>query len=315
MQKFISCDWGTTSFRLRLIDAATQNILAETCTQQGIAAIYAFWKSQQHIDRVTFYCNYISHNIIALEAETKLSLTGLPVIISGMASSTIGMKELAYKKIPFEIKPANLLVDVIKATPPLHRDIILISGVCSANDVVRGEETILAGCTLNNIYKQHLFILPGTHSKHVTIENGFITYIKTFMTGEVFQLLSTKSILSNSVEQCEAIECNLSFMQGVQNAATASLLNNIFHVRTNTLFNTKNKIENYAYLSGLLIGEELKTIEKENVDAISILSAGSLSTLYTNALNAIGINTPVLIEDADKALINAHTILYNSLNK
>src|SRR6478752_3668029 len=107
MDQFISCDWGTSSFRLRLIDAATQKVLAKTFSTQGIAATYALWKDEQNMERFVFYRNYLSAQIALLEENTRTSLHGVTLIVSGMASSAIGMKELPYKQIPFQIKPQN----------------------------------------------------------------------------------------------------------------------------------------------------------------------------------------------------------------
>ncbi len=311
MRTFISCDWGTTSFRLRLINADTQTALAETVTQQGIAAMYDLWKTQQNINRFVFYSNYINEQIQQLEQRVSSSLNDSTLIIAGMASSAIGMKELPYKKIPFVIQPHNLLVDITEATTLFPHKTILISGACSSTDVMRGEETILAGCDINKAYNKQLFILPGTHSKHILIENEMITNVKTYMTGELFQLLSTKSILSNSIEKNNAAtEVNSAFINGVQDATTSSLLNNIFHVRTNTLFDAMNKKENYHYLSGLLIGEELKQVMQDDIKAVTIVSSGSLLQLYKTAITALNKSFIVSVADADKALINAQTILF-----
>lgn len=312
MQIFLSCDWGTSSFRLRLIDAATKTVLAETHTQQGIAAIHDIWRLQQATDRFLFYSNYILEQIQQLSQQTGELLNDVPLIIAGMASSAIGMKELPYKKIPFTIQPQNLLIDVTEASPLFPHTTILISGACSSADVMRGEETILAGCAINSSFNKQLFILPGTHSKHILVENKMLAEIKTYMTGELFQLLSTKSILSNSVEQENTnTKANDIFLKGVSDATASSFLNNIFHVRINTLFNTMDKKENYYYLSGLLIGEELKQVLNENVELVTIVSSGNLLQLYHAALSALNKNFTLLTEDADKALINAQTVLFN----
>ena len=311
MQTFISCDWGTTTFRLRLINATTQVVLAETITQQGIAATYDLWKTQQNSNRFLFYCNYINEQIHQLEQQINSSLFQVPLIIAGMASSAIGMKELPYKKIPFIIQPQNLLVDVTEATTSFTHKIILISGACSATDVMRGEETITAGCAINKAFDKQLFILPGTHSKHVLIANEMLADVKTYMTGELFQLLSTKSILVNSVEKNDATsEVINAFTKGVEDAKSLSLLNNIFHVRTNTLFDKLNKNENYYYLSGLLIGDELKQVIQYGIEAITIVSSGSLLQLYQAAISTLNKNFIVSVEDADKTLIKAQTILF-----
>ena len=305
MDQFISCDWGTSSFRLRLIDAATQKVLAKTFSTQGIAATYALWKDEQNMERFFFYRNYLSPQITSLEESAGRSLRGITLIISGMASSAIGMKELAYKQIPFTIQPQNLAVYIEQPTGLFPHKIIIVSGACSANDVMRGEETILAGCDINSDLQKQLFIFPGTHSKHIVVEDGSITSVKTYMTGELFSLLSSNSILSGSVEKHDAILSSNVFLKGVEDVSACSLLNAVFHVRTNELFNSLDKKSNYAYLSGLLIGEELKSLQKDL--PVTIVSSGDLATLYEAAL--LHKQCAFSIADADKALIKAQTII------
>jgi len=188
---------------------------------------------------------------------------------------------------------------------------IFISGLRSSNDVMRGEETILAGCDVANSTEEQLHIFPGTHSKHVIIQNGMIKDFKTYMTGEVFQLLSSKSLLASSVEKNEfSFERFELFEQGIKDASSGNLLNNIFHVRTNTLLDVLSKTENYMYLSGLVIGEELKSIAKENYLTINIVSSGPLMEFYRKALAEIGLKNKLALIDADKALIQGqHKIL------
>src|SRR6187401_1627465 len=97
---FISCDWGTSSFRIHVIDALTASVLAEIRTQQGIAATYSLWQQQQNPEQFLFYRIYLETQVEKLEENYGSSLDGMPIIISGMASSAIGMKELPYKQIP-----------------------------------------------------------------------------------------------------------------------------------------------------------------------------------------------------------------------
>jgi len=311
MKYFLSCDWGTTSFRLRLADTATRQMLAEAKSAQGIAATYALWKEQHSTDRILFYSDVILQQIKLLEEKVGYSLDNLPVIISGMASSSIGMLELPYKSIPFNVNNAELETGIIPVTEKSRHQMIIISGVCSANDVMRGEETILAGCNIENTNDEQLFIFPGTHSKHVVIQNDIVREIKTYMTGEVFDLLSTKSILTASVEADKIMNNNESFIKGICEAVSTSLLNSIFHVRTNQLLGASDKKENYHYLSGMLIGEELKDIQNKNYVSVTVVSSGTLLTLYTEALSVLGLKDIIKQQDADEALIKGQALILN----
>ncbi len=312
LRKFISCDWGTSSFRLKLINAETKAVLAETKSEQGIAATHALLQEEKNTDRFSFYLNIILGYILELEQKYGHSLDGVTIIISGMASATIGMLELPYKSIPFNVKKAELEMNFIPVSENCRHKIIVISGVRSPNDVMRGEETILAGCSIADIQEAQLFIFPGTHSKHVTVKNGMITDIKTYMTGEVFELLANKSILAASVEKDNSTETNnVSFIKGIRESADAGLLNNIFHVRANALFNNLTKKENYHYLSGLLIGEELKNVQASDYASITVVSTGSLLQLYADALSALGLKENLMQQNADQALIKGQAVIFN----
>src|ERR1700692_4888786 len=103
MNKLLSCDWGTSSFRLRVVEAPALTIIAEENSDDGIASIFELWKraGESGKKHLPFYLNIIRKHIKKLEKKLNTSLKGVPLIISGMASSTIGMIEIAYKEFPF----------------------------------------------------------------------------------------------------------------------------------------------------------------------------------------------------------------------
>jgi 2-dehydro-3-deoxygalactonokinase len=86
---FLSCDWGTSNFRLKLVRVADQQVLEEVISKEGMAATFARWKTasaQHHIQRETFVMRVLQDNLYALGKKTTEILKGLPVLISGMAS-------------------------------------------------------------------------------------------------------------------------------------------------------------------------------------------------------------------------------------
>ena len=309
--KFISCDWGTTSFRLRLVDVPTLGILAEISAKQGVAATYTFWESQSKTDRISFYMEFLQQQIGLLEKEARQSLNGLIIIISGMASASIGMLELPYKQIPVRVDNADFGIHFFPPADQFNHTVVLVSGLCSANDVMRGEETMIAGSDVSTEAAAQLFIFPGTHSKHILVQKGWIVEFKTYMTGEVFDLLSNKSILAGSVAAGKlATDETKMFRQGVHDSVEANILNSVFHVRTNHLFGSMDKACNYHYLSGLLIGEELKDLKNTNYSSITIVSTGSLSLLYAQALAILDDTSEIRQLDAAAALIKGQSLIY-----
>jgi 2-dehydro-3-deoxygalactonokinase len=194
MKNFLSCDWGSTSFRLRLVDAAAWQHSTIEAKDKGIVNVFQLWKQSGTGEqgRFDFYLQVIGRHIRMLESQTGHSLKNLPLVISGMASSSLGMMEMEYKKIPVFADGRDLEVKKIAGTKDVMNDLYIISGARTDDDAMRGEETQLAGCE-PGLNDERVFVFPGTHSKHVTVSKGMVTGIKSFMTGEFFELLGEKS--------------------------------------------------------------------------------------------------------------------------
>ncbi|HKP32613.1 MAG TPA: 2-dehydro-3-deoxygalactonokinase [Chitinophagaceae bacterium] len=286
MQKFISCDWGTTSFRLRLVDPENLSVIGQSVSKHGIAMVHNLWKQNgaDESNRIQFYKRFIADKILAIQNETGIDLTEIRVIISGMASSSIGMMELPCVDLPVSADGSDLLTKKIAADSELPNDLILVSGIKTENDIARGEETQLAGCEYS-FNGEMTYIFPGTHSKHIVVQNGRAVGFKTYMTGEFLHLLSEKSILSYSVEQ--QIETDLHALEaGVTASQQENLLHNVFKVRTNDLFGRFNKNENYDYLKGLLIGVELRHLRGK----IQLVADAPISSDYAAALTFLNLD-------------------------
>jgi 2-dehydro-3-deoxygalactonokinase len=265
-EKMVSCDWGTSSFRCRLVDLSDLTILSERSSGQGIAATHALWKQRPDKgSKLSFYQSVIGAAIASIGQELNISLHETPLVISGMASSSLGMIELPYREFPFSADGSDLRVERIAANAGFGYETLLISGARTGDDVMRGEETQLVGCGGGNgpVPGEEIFIFPGTHSKHVWVKEGVAVDMKTYMTGEFFELLSKKSILADGVAGGDGLMDGSSskrFEDGVRAGAGQNLLHAAFLVRTNSLLGGMSKEDNYYFLSGLLIGSELATL-------------------------------------------------------
>jgi len=303
MNYFLSCDWGTTSLRIRLADTLSGEIIAEEISAEGIASTFNLWQQNGGLnsERVDFYLDILNHHIKNLEDKTSRSLSGVQVVISGMASSAIGIIEIPYAHAPVPVDGSGLETVIIPAHDRFKHDVVIISGVRTSDDVMRGEETQLIGCiAAAQQVKNEVYIFPGTHSKHIQVRDNRVTGIKTYMTGELFDLLSNQSILKNNVEAGADLSLD-SFKQGLKEAASADLLHSIFKVRTNHLFNIYNKADNYSYLSGLLIGAELNGLASIATDTISLVCGHGLSSYYQMALAELFSSKNVQIVPAAQA--------------
>src|SRR5690606_21268593 len=141
--------------------------------------------------RWQFYLDVITPAIAAIAQSAGPVPAQVPLVISGMASAAIGMKELPYATLPFAVNGADAVVHRAPATAAFRREVLLLSGVRSNEDVMRGEETQLAGCITDeqDTAAESIFIFPGTHSKHIQVQQGQVTGFCTYMTGELFELL------------------------------------------------------------------------------------------------------------------------------
>lgn len=313
---FLSCDWGTSAFRLRVIKMPELTILAEESSKQGTAATFALWQQQPEKDRLTFYITIIGQHIQALEQKLHISLDNIPLVISGMASSTIGMIDLPYKDIPFMTNGSDLRVHTIKATELFLHDMFLISGVKTDSDVMRGEETKIIGSIEVDVIGEQLLITPGTHSKHVRIQGHIAVDFRTYMTGEFFALLSQKSVLATSVEEGEGLDIpdnNQSFKKGITDSLQQNLLHSCFEVRVNNLFDRYTNQQSYYYLSGLLIGTEVKELLSANVATITVVINDVLRPYYQTAFEVLGLSDKLIIKSADKSLIKGQYMIYRQL--
>lgn len=311
----LCCDWGTSFFRIRLVNTVTFSNIVESVDDHGIASVFRQWQQENRKDRIRFYLDILNQHISKLEKTAGISLKNIPIIISGMASSTLGIMEVDYADLPFETDGSGINVKRIASSKPFQHEVYIISGVKANADVMRGEETQLVGAAYFEKGKQ-VVLLPGTHSKHVFIKNGKVVNFKTYMTGEFFELLSKKSILHSSIEnigEFESKEYLTSFTNGLFDIQKGNLLNACFQVRTNSLFKKANPRENYFYLSGLLIGQELKDLAKSSYRSILLVSNKRLEPFYVCGVKSLLPGWKIEIENAGYATIKGQVKIYKHL--
>lgn len=299
---FISCDWGSSNLRLYLVEAASLELIAEYSDENGIKVFFQDWQ-QSGQERETFYLTFLEDQIKKLGEKAGEDLSAFMVTASGMITSSLGLKELPYASIPKKLVPDQLITDSISR-------FTLISGIKSEYDVMRGEETLILGILGDHPDFQGTIILPGTHSKHAILENGVLEDFHTYLTGEIFQLLVKESSLSHTLEACKIIgvkSLEKSFLNGVQESINSNLLNKVFHARANSLLKNTSKKENFAFLSGILIGSEIQNISDKSHDII-LCGNIDLCALYTLALHLKDIKSVRYCSDKT-AMIKGHSAI------
>ncbi|MEZ0472630.1 2-dehydro-3-deoxygalactonokinase, partial [Luteimonas salinilitoris] len=172
-----------------------------------------------------------------------------------------------------------------------------------AGDAMRGEETQVLALLERLGRGRHVICLPGTHSKWVEANDGRIVSIATAMTGELFDLLCRHGTLAElapagaghtgtdtGTAEAEAFDRGLH-----DSAADGGLLHHLFGARAHVLFDSLPAEHLSDYLSGLLIGHEVRSLLPASVKAagspVHLIGNDALLDAYTRALAALDIET------------------------
>jgi 2-dehydro-3-deoxygalactonokinase len=272
----IGIDWGTTSLRAWMI-AADGSVFDARRRDLGILRVPG-------------------GDFPAAFAESvgDWHALGLPVLMSGMIGSRQGWAEAAY--VPCPADTASLAAHLL--APPGTERVWIVAGLslseAARRDVMRGEETQIAGAVGAGTAT---VVLPGTHSKWVNVENGRITDFATFMTGELFDVLAKHSILGRLMTDGAASAEG--FRRGVEVAreGDGGLSGALFSVRTLGLFGDLPGDALRDYLSGLLIGYELReALARFPAREVLLIGAPDLARRYEAALQPFG----VTVKSADE---------------
>lgn len=283
--RFVAVDWGTTTLRGALLDAQG-GVLEEKSAPLGIL----------NVPGGDFAAVFQS------QFSEWMRPVGSLCLISGMAGSRQGWQEAPYASCP------TALPGLARQLHWIERDRIAIVPGLSVDrdgvpDVMRGEEVQIFGAIRLTGIADGLFVLPGTHNKWATVRAGKVTGFRTCMTGEFYGLLSRHSILARTTEADAPLDETM-FLQGVTRAGDSQgLLHNAFGARALALFGRLSPPQSASYLSGLLIGEELRT--QPLTQEVVLIGAPALTARYTLALGAAGVKTRTLGAEATWAGLHA----------
>lgn len=264
--KFVAIDWGTSSFRAWLIEH--DQIADYLQSDQGVKNFASG-----------------SHRAYLTEVLGKWQGQYEHIIAIGMIGSSIGLHETDFSPLPVDIdEVSNSLVQVPNFEPALY----IVPGVSKTGDVMRGEESQSLASGLEN----GLVISPGTHSKWVEIKSGKITDFRTYLTGELFEILRNHSTLSKATDSSAKLVASRDFVEGL-NAESSDLTHDLFAIRADWL-QGKTEDASREYLSGLLIGAEIKSAKSWcQVSDARIVASDSLAEIYIFALAHFGIKATV----------------------
>jgi len=272
----IAVDWGTSSFRAYRL-APDGKILETRSAPKGILAVEAGRFPQ----------------VLEEQVGDWLAAGEAPVVMSGMVGSRQGWAEVPYVQCPagFDELARNLkTVEWGKWQAWIVPGLSFVDDA-GVPDVMRGEEVQILGA-LPALPREGCWIcLPGTHSKWVFAKENRIVGFSTHMTGELFSVLKSHSILGRMMQEGALDET--AFAEGVQRSGEAGgLLHHLFGVRTRGLFGELSGSQAPSYLSGLLIGHELRQAGESG--KIFLLGTPELAARYSRAADLLGIESEAL---------------------
>ncbi len=268
----IGVDWGTTSFRAFRINPDG------TFRDRRTAA-----RGVQNVKDGRFA------DTLREEIGPWLAGGEQHVLLCGMIGSRQGWKEAPYIPCPAGAKEiAASLVNIefdwarVKVVPG-----VVTADANGVTEVMRGEETQIIG-VLSAFAGGGIACLPGTHSKWARVEGGRITGFETHMTGETYAALRGHTILSRMMR--DGATDVTAFDEGVRRSSNAGgLLHHVFGVRALALSGHLSDNGTSSYLSGILIGHEVRAALQHGANSVvHVIGAPELTALYARAISACG---------------------------
>ncbi|WP_270731008.1 2-dehydro-3-deoxygalactonokinase [Shimia sp. Alg240-R146] len=267
--EWIAVDWGTSN--LRAYAMSGDAVLAEAQSDHGMARLE---KSEFGPALMTLIADWLGAGVT-------------DVVACGMVGARQGWVEAPYAAVP----SAPLAGHAVQVPGTDARvQVFVVPGLKQEKpaDVMRGEETQVAGFLARTPNWDGVICLPGTHTKWAHISANEVVSFRTFMTGEMFALLSKSSVLQHSVGDGwdEA-----AFGDGLSQTLSRpeSLAGELFGIRASDLLNATPAAAARARLSGLLLGAELAASKPYWLGQnIAVIGDAALSEVYAKALKTQG---------------------------
>lgn len=282
----IAVDWGTTNRRAYLLDRSG-GLTDSFADDRGLKGV-----SAGEFDGAV--------------AEIRERLGNWPMLLAGMVGSNLGWREVPYVTCPagaIDIARAILWVEPGRTG--------IVPGVCQRGppgaDVMRGEEVQVLGAAARDLVGPDAMIChPGTHAKWIAMEGGRIASFQTMMTGELFSLLASHSILAQQLQG--DVHPDAAFERGVDEALCGvDILSGLFRIRAWHLLGEHLRSP-ASYASGLLIGcDVIGGLKQHRGGRVALVGRPDLCALYSVALSRAGHET-TQVDGADAFLAGIHTL-------
>lgn len=275
--RWIAVDWGTSN--LRAWAMGPDGPMAEAVSEDGMGKLARDAFEPALLQLISPW----------------LAAGPVRVICCGMVGSRQGWFEAPYRSTPCAPLDKGGIVRVPTLNPAL--DVWIAPGLKQMKpaDVMRGEETQIAGALSLTHGRDGVMCLPGTHTKWAHLSAGEVVSFQTFMTGEMFALLSTQSVLRHGM--AETGWDDAAFDEGLSDALSRPerIAARLFSLRAEGLIGNLSPMQARSRLSGLLIGTELAASRPYWLgQPVAIVGAEGMSKAYARALKAQGVDAALL---------------------
>ena len=291
---WIALDWGTSNLRAWAM-SADATVLAQAQSDQGMGRLAP---------------SDFEPALLSLIGDWLSGQT--PVIACGMVGSRQGWAEARYQDVPCAPLPAGF---ARPAVTDQRLDVRIIPGLRQTGpaDVMRGEETQIAGFLSLNPTWDGVICLPGTHTKWVHVSADEVVSFQTCMTGDLFAAISGHTVLRHSIG--DDLDPD-GFAQGLDDSLSRPerLAARLFALRAEGLVDSLDPATARGRLSGLLIGSELAATKPYWLgQRVAVIGAGGLASLYVTALAAQSVAAEQV--NADRATLAGLVAAYRRLTK
>lgn len=287
----IAVDWGTSNFRATLL-AADGAVIDRLQAPKGIL----------HVERDGFPAV-----LTELLSPWLPHLPGVPVLMAGMIGSADGLVEVPYLACPASLD--DIADGLVRVTPLGEANPAYIvpglrgQSVADSPDVMRGEEIQILGALDRDATGEQILCLPGTHAKWVRLSGRTVQSFSTCMTGDAYSALRQHTILRRFA--ADGRHDARAFRRGLERVRRpGGLMHHLFSARTEVLLGDMLPETASAYLSGLLIGDEVRAMVAalQPQNHITLIGDPRLTALYAEALELHGQSSRCL--DGDQAVID-----------
>ncbi len=273
MPDWIGVDWGISNLRAFAVDTEGKVLDART-SDSGMGTLQPSEFEPALLELIDPW--------LSAGRET-------PVYACGMVGARQGWFEAAYRPVPCRPVSERGLTEVRTADPRIRVRILPGLSQSDPPDVMRGEETQIGGFLAIHPEFNGAICLPGTHSKWANIADGEISAFQTFMTGELFSILSKHSILRHCL--CDTELDRAAFFDAALTTVASPLrpVTELFGLRAASLLEDCEPDTASARLSGMLIGQEL-ALARPYWDGrrTAVIAASQIADLYAETLAKLG---------------------------